>query len=309
MKKISLLMPCYNEEENIDELYGRLNEVSKLIQKFSIEILFIDNASEDSTVKKLKAIAKTDSRVKIIVNNRNYGTVRSPYWGMMQAQGDAVIVLASDLQDPPELIPEFLAQWELGWKVVFAVKPTSETSFLFHQLRRFYYNVLNSISNIELIRDATGFGLYDRDVLDQIKKISDPYPYIRGLVSELGYPVKKIVFQQPKRRRGISKNNFYSLFDMAMLGMVSHSLVPIRIASFCGLLFGLLGILVAAYYSVMKFLYWDTFPIGIAPLIVGFFLAFGMLFIFIGMLGEYIGSIHTYVRKWPIVVESERVNF
>lgn len=303
------MMPCYNEADNIDELYARILNVVNSLQQYSFEILFIDNASEDATVDKLMALAKDDKRLKIIVNNRNFGHIRSPYWGMMQAGGDAVIVLASDLQDPPELIPEFLSSWEQGWKVVFAVKPTSQSGFLFHQLRRSYYKLLDGISSTKIVRDATGFGLYDRAVLDQLRKISDPYPYVRGLVSELGYPIKKIIFEQPRRQRGITKNNFYTLYDMAMLGMVSHSLVPIRLASICGLLIGFLSFFVAIFYTAMKLIYWDSFPIGMAPIVIGIFLLFSLLFIFIGLLGEYIGSIHSYVKNRPVVVEKERINF
>jgi glycosyltransferase involved in cell wall biosynthesis len=309
MPLITIMMPCYNEVDNIDELYVRILNVINSLQQYSFEILLIDNASVDGTVDKLKEIAKKDKRLKVIINNRNFGHIRSPYWGMLQARGDAVIVLASDLQDPPELIPEFLSSWEKGWKVVFAVKPTSQTSFLFHKLRRLYYKVLDGISSIKIVRDATGFGLYDRAVIDQFKKIADPYPYVRGLVSELGYPIKKIIFHQPRRAQGITKNNFYTLYEMAMLGMVSHSLVPIRVASLCGLFIGFLSFMVAIFYTIMKLVYWNSFPIGMAPIVIGIFLLFSLLFIFIGLLGEYIGSIHSYVRNRPIVVEKERINF
>ena len=228
---------------------------------------------------------------------------------MMQTRGSATIALASDLQDPPELIPQFLAQWELGWKVVLAVKPRSKTNFFVHKLRRLYYQVLDGIANIDLVKDATGFGLYDKKVLDQVRKISDPYPYLRGLICELGFPIKTIRFLQPRRERGISKNNFYTLFDIAMLGIVSHSLVPIRLASICGIVIGFLSLLVAIFYTMKKLLNWYSFPVGMAPIVIGIFLLFSLLFIFIGILGEYIGSIHSYVKNRPIVVERERINF
>jgi dolichol-phosphate mannosyltransferase len=275
----------------------------------SFEFVFIDNASEDETVEKLSLLAARDPRVKIIVNTRNFGHIRSPYWGMMQTKGDLTITLASDLQDPPELIPQFISEWEKGWKIILAVKPSSKTNFLVHKLRRLYYQILDGIANIDLVRDATGFGLYDRLVLDQVRKIADPYPYLRGLICELGFPIKTIPFTQPRRERGISKNNFYTLFDIAMLGIVSHSLVPIRLASICGFVIGLLSFLVAIFYTIMKLLYWDSFPIGMAPIVIGIFLLFSLLFIFIGLLGEYIGSIHSYVKNRPIVVEKERINF
>ena len=306
---ISLSIPCYNEEENVDELYRRICETVDKIPQYQFEFVFIDNASEDQTVQKLVFLASKDPRVKIIVNTRNFGHIRSPYWGMMQTRGSATIALASDLQDPPELIPQFLAQWELGWKVVLAVKPRSKTNFFVHKLRRLYYQVLDGIANIDLVKDATGFGLYDKKVLDQVRKISDPYPYLRGLICELGFSIKTIPFLQPRRERGISKNNFYTLFDIAMLGIVSHSLVPIRLASICGIVIGFLSLLVAIFYTMMKLLNWYSFPVGMAPIVIGIFLLFSLLFIFIGILGEYIGSIHSYVKNRPIVVERERINF
>lgn len=306
---VSLSIPCYNEAENVDELYSRICNAIDGLDKYVFELVFIDNASEDETVQKLSLLAVRDPRVKIIVNARNFGHIRSPYWGMMQTKGDLTITLASDLQDPPELIPQFIAEWERGWKIVLAVKPSSKTNFLVHKLRRLYYQILDGIANIDLVRDATGFGLYDRMVLDQVRKIADPYPYLRGLICELGFPIKIIPFTQPRRERGISKNNFYTLFDIAMLGIVSHSLVPIRLATMCGLVIGLLSFLVAIFYTAMKLLYWDSFPMGLAPIVIGIFLLFSLLFIFIGLLGEYIGSIHSYVKNRPIVVEKERINF
>jgi dolichol-phosphate mannosyltransferase len=306
---VSLSIPCYNEAENVDELYRRICNAITGLDKYRFEFVFIDNASEDETVQKLSLLAASDPRVKIIVNTRNFGHIRSPYWGMMQTKGDLTITLASDLQDPPELIPQFIAEWEKGWKIVLAVKPSSKTNFLVHKLRRLYYQILDGIANIDLVRDATGFGLYDRMVLDQVRKIADPYPYFRGLICELGFPIKTIPFAQPRRERGISKNNFYTLFDIAMLGIVSHSLVPIRLASICGFVIGILSFLVAIFYTIMKLLYWDSFPMGMAPIVIGIFLLFSLLFIFIGLLGEYIGSIHSYVKNRPIVVEKERINF
>lgn len=306
---VSLSIPCYNEAENVDELYRRICIAIKSLDQYRFEFVFIDNASEDETVQKLSLLATQDPRVKIIVNTRNFGHIRSPYWGMMQTKGDLTITLASDLQDPPELIPQFIAEWEKGWKIVLAVKPSSKTNFLVHKLRRLYYQILDGIANIDLVRDATGFGLYDRMVLDQVRKIADPYPYLRGLICELGFPIKTIPFTQPRRERGLSKNNFYTLFDIAMLGIVSHSLVPIRLATICGFVIGLLSFLVAIFYTIMKLLYWDSFPMGMAPIVIGIFLLFSLLFIFIGLLGEYIGSIHSYVKNRPIVVEKERINF
>lgn len=306
---VSLSIPCYNEAENIDELYRRICAAISSLSMYSFEFIFIDNASEDDTVEKLTTLAKNDLRVKIIINTRNFGHIRSPYWGMMQTSGAFTITLASDLQDPPELIPQFIAEWERGWKVVLAVKPSSKTNFFLHRLRRLYYRILDGIANVDIVRDATGFGLYDQIVLNEVRKIADPYPYFRGLICELGFPIKTIPFTQPRRARGISKNNFYTLFDMAMLGIVSYSLVPIRLASICGFVIGFLSFLVAIFYTILKLLYWDSFPMGMAPIVIGIFFLFSLLFIFIGLLGEYIGSIHSYVRNRPIVVEKERINF
>lgn len=308
-KLISIITPCFNEEDNVDELYKRIITSINNIEGYEFEILFIDNASIDNTVNLLKLIANRDKRVKIIINERNFGHIRSPYWGIMQTQGDATIYMASDLQDPPEFIAEFLENWELGWRVVLATKPQTEGNQIRQFLGSTYYKVLDSLSGINIVRDATGFGLYDKVVIEQLRKINDPYPFLRGLICELGYPIKTIEFVGQRRKAGISKNNIYTLYDIAMLGIVSHSLVPIRIASILGVLIGVSSIFVALIFAVMKFILWNNFPLGFAPLIIGVFFMFGMLFIFIGLLGEYIGSIHTYAKNRPIVVEKERINF
>ena len=309
LKLISIVAPCFNETENINELYSRVRSAIEKIDKYDFEFIIIDNASTDDTVEKIKEICFKDKRVKLIVNTRNFGHIRSPYWGLMNSSGEAVIYLASDLQDPPELIPEFIAKWESGTKVVLAIKPYSNTSILFHIIRKIYYRFLNAISEVEIIKDATGFGLYDKLVIDRIRLIGDPYPYFRGLVSELGFKIETIAFNQPRRARGISKNNFYSLYDIGMLGIVSHSLVPIRLASFIGIATGLISFLLGIIMLIMKLLYWDEMPMGVAPLGISLFFMFGLLLSFIGLLGEYIGSIHVYLRGRPVVVESERVNF
>ncbi|MCC7277582.1 MAG: glycosyltransferase family 2 protein [Chromatiaceae bacterium] len=306
---ISLISPCLNEEGNIDELYRRASQVMADLPQYDFEYLFIDNASTDGTVDKLRALAERDTRVRVIVNTRNFGHIRSPTWGILQTRGDVTVVLASDLQDPPELIPDFIAEWEQGYKIVLAVKPMSRTNPLIHGLRKLYYRMLDGISEVAIVKDATGFGLYDRLVLDHLRQIHDPYPFLRGLVCELGYPIKTIPFDQPRRQRGISKNNFYTLYDLAMLGVISHSVVPIRLAAIAGFLTGLFSILVALVFLVLKLALWDRFPIGIAPIVIGMFFMFGVVMLFIGILGEYIASIHTYVRNRPVVIERERINF
>jgi glycosyltransferase involved in cell wall biosynthesis len=308
-KKISIISPCFNEEENIGELYSRVSQVMDAHPEYQFELLLIDNASTDRTVERIREIIARDARVKAIVNMRNFGHIRSPYWGILQTTGDATVYLASDLQDPPELIPQFLEQWEKGWQVVLAVKPVSQTNFLVHRLRKMYYGLLQRISEVEIVQDCTGFGLYDHRVIKELRKIQDPYPFLRGLICELGFPIATIAFAQPRRLRGITKNNFYSLFDIAMLGIISHSKVPLRLATFFGLILGFFSFAVALYYTIMKLLYWDSFPMGLAPLTIGFFLFMSLVFIFIGLLGEYIASIHTYVQHRPIVIEKERINF
>jgi glycosyltransferase involved in cell wall biosynthesis len=308
-KKISFISPCFNEEDNIDDLYQRVSTYWDANPQFDYEYVIIDNASTDNTVQKLKTIANRDNRVKIIINTRNFGHIRSPYWGILQTSGDATIYMASDLQDPPELAMQFIKEWESGYNIVLATKPVAEGNQFIHFLRKLYYRILDDISDIQLVRDATGFGLYDKKVLDEIRKINDPYPYLRGLICELGFPIKTIDFKQPRRVRGISKNNFYTLYDIAMLGLVSHSLVPIRIASLIGLVIGMLSIFVGGAFLIAKLIWWDYFPMGVAPIAIALFGLFGLLFIFMGLLGEYIGVIQTHVSKRPIVVEKERINF
>ena len=308
-KMISIISPCYNEVENIEEIYQRVKAVMSQYPQYEFEYLFIDNASTDGTDLKLKMLADLDKRVKVIINTRNFGHIRSPYWGLIQTSGDASIYLASDLQDPPELISTFIDAWEEGYKVVLAIKPYSKGNRLLHQLRKSYYSMLDGISDVTQIKDATGFGLYDRTVLNEIRSINDPYPYFRGLIAELGYEVKAIPFTQPRRLRGVSKNNFYSLYDVAMLGITSHSKVPLRIATFVGFALGISSVMVALVFLVLKLLFWDSFSFALAPILIGLFFLFGVLLIFIGILGEYIGSIHSYLQRRPIVVEKERINF
>jgi dolichol-phosphate mannosyltransferase len=306
---LSIVTPCYNEEDNVDELYARIKAATLGLTKYEFELIFIDNHSEDGTVAKLKRLAASDSMVKVIVNTRNFGHIRSPYYGILQSRGLATIYLASDLQDPPEMIPEFIRYWEEGYKLVMATKPESKGSAWVHALRKAYYRFLDGISDITLLADSTGFGLYDREVLDHVRQIDDPYPYLRGLICELGYEIKTIPFTQPRRLRGISKNNLYTLYDIAMLGVVSHSKVPIRIAAFTGFALGAISLVLAFVFLVLKVLFWDSFPLGIAPLAIGLFFLFGIQLFFIGILGEYIASIHTYVQRRPVVVEKEKINF
>ncbi len=306
---LSIVTPCYNEEANVDELYRRVKAAIAPCTNYEFEFIFIDNHSEDNTVERLKALAAADSAVKVIVNTRNFGHIRSPYYGILQSRGMATIYLASDLQDPPEIIPEFITEWERGFKLVMATKPHSEGSVLVHYLRKSYYRLLDGISDITVVNDSTGFGLYDKVVLDHLRKLDEPYPFLRGLICELGYEIKTIPFVQPRRLAGITKNNFYTLYDIAMLGIITHSKLPIRIAAFFGLLLGMVSTLVGIVFVILKLIYWDAFPMGIAPVVIGMFFLLGIQLMFIGILGEYVGSIHTYLQKRPLVVEKERVNF
>ena len=310
MAFLSVVTGCYNEEASALELYERTCKTfASDLPEHSFELIVIDNASTDRTVEVLKGIAARDKRVKVIVNNRNFGHVRSGYHAFLQARGDAVIAMASDLQDPPELIPQFVRKWEEGYKIVLGQKANSEESPLFFLIRETYYSVINNLSEIELVKNATGFGLYDRCVVEDIRRIDDPYPYFRGLICDLGYERALVPFAQPTRRRGITKNNFYTLWDLAMLGITNHSKVPLRLATFAGLGVSALSFLTAFAYLLYKLLYWDSFQVGTAPLVIGMFFIGAVQLVFIGLLGEYIGAIHTQVLRRPLVIEKERINF
>jgi len=310
MKKISILTACYNEEENVELLYEAVKAQFQNLPEYEYEHLFIDNCSTDQTVTILKRIAKQDKNVKIIVNARNFGHIRSPYYGLLQTTGDCTISMVADLQDPPEMIPELIAKWEEGFSIVTCVKNKSkENPFMFF-LRKMFYNTLEKISDTNQIKNFTGFGLYDRSFITILReKIDDPYPYFRGLIAELGYNMTSINYTQPKRLNGKTKNNFFTLYDMAMLGFVNHSKVPLRLASFIGFTVALASLLVALGYFIYKIRYWDNFSLGTAPLVIGLFFFSSVQLFFIGIIGEYIGSIHTQVKKRPYVVEKERVNF
>jgi len=307
-KLISIVTPCYNEEDNIDELYQRIAAVMAT-QPYDYEHICIDNASTDGTLVKLKELAARDKRVKIIVNARNFGHIKSPYHAILQANGDACVLIASDLQDPPEMIAEFIKKWEAGYKTVLAVKPESEESSLMFFLRKTYYRFITRISEVQLVQNATGAGMFDRAVLDILRKIDDSYPYFRGLLCEIGFPIATVPFKQPRRQRGITKNNFYTLYDIAMLGITNHSKIPLRLMAMGGFLLAFLSLMVAIGFFIAKLCFWDSFQLGTAPLLIGIFFFGAIQAFFIGMLGEYIGSIHTQVRKMPLVVELERVNF
>ncbi len=309
MKHISVATGTYNEEENIDEFYSRVNAVFQKLPGYTYEILFIDNCSTDGTVQALRRLAATDPKVKIIINARNFGPIRSGYHVILQATGDAVIALASDLQDPPELISDFIANWEKGYKIVLGIKNQSEESVFFFTIRKFYYQLVMRFADVKMNINSTGFGLYDAEAVKVFRSIRDPYPYFRGLICEIGFESAKVYFTQPKRKRGITKSNFYLLYDVAMLGITEHSKVPLRLATMLGFGASILSFFVAVIYFFYKLFYWRDFSLGTAPIVIGLFFFSSVQLFFIGILGEYIGSIHTKVLNRPLVVEKERINF
>ena len=309
MKTLSIVTPCYNEEANVVELYTRVRAAITKIGRYKYEHIFIDNASTDATVARLKLLAAVDPNVKIIVNARNFGAIRSPMHGLLQAQGDAVILIVADLQDPPEMIPDLVQGWEEGNAMVITTKRSSGENPLMFWMRKRYYGLVNRLSSIETFQNFTGFGLYDRRVIDIVRSFNDPYPYFRGIIAEIGLPHKKLYYDQPARRRGITSNNFYSLYDYAMLGIINHSKVPLRFIVFSGFVGALLSFGVGMVYLFYKLLFWRSFSVGVAPLVIGMFFVSSMLLVFLGVIGEYVGAIHTQIQHRPFAIELERINF
>jgi glycosyltransferase involved in cell wall biosynthesis len=306
---ISVVTPCYNEEDNVEEVYRRVKAVFDARSDCEYEHIFIDNASADKTPSILRSLAAGDKNVRVILNTRNFGHIRSPYYALLQARGDAVISVVADLQDPPEMIPEFISLWRAGNKIVLAQKTKSEESRLFFMVRSAYYYLVRKLADVPLLDNVTGFGLYDRAVIEVLRRIDDPYPYFRGLICDIGFQRAMIPFTQPVRKRGLTKNNFYTLYDLAMLGITNHSKVPLRLATFAGFCVAGLSLLVAVGYGIYKLLFWNRFEVGIAPLVIGIFFVGAVQLFFTGILGEYIGAIHTQVLKRPLVIERERINF
>ena len=309
MKLISIVSPCYNEEENVMTLYEQVKAIFENLPEYQYEHIFIDNASTDKTVEIIRQISAKDKNIKLIINSRNFGHIRSPFYGLLQAKGDAVILLVSDLQDPPGLIPEFIQKWEGGYKIAVGVKNESHESPVMFAIRKWGYRLISKISNVRLIKNFTGFGLYDQSVIEILRQIDDPYPYFRGLISEIGFDIAQIPFTQPARKRGITKNNFYTLYDIGMLGITSHSKVPIRLAAMAGFALSILSFFMAIIFILLKIIFWNHFSMGIAPILIGLFFFSSVQLFFIGLLGEYIGAIHTQILKRPLVIEKERVNF
>jgi glycosyltransferase involved in cell wall biosynthesis len=309
MNVISVISGCYNEEGNIEEFCRRVCIALETSGNSNFELILIDNASTDDTQKKIKRIIVQNPKVKAIFNARNFGHIRSGYHALLQSSGDATICIASDLQDPPEMIPRLIEEWKKGAKAVVCVKESSEESAIFFAIRRAYYALIGKLSDTQLIQNFTGFGLYDKAIVDYCREVADPYPYFRGQISEIGLPIKEIPYHQPLRKKGITKNNFFTLYDLAMLGITNYSKVPLRLAAMLGFAMALLSLLVALVYFAYKLIFWYSLPVGAAPLVIGLFFFSSVQLFFIGILGEYIGAIHTQVLKRPLVVEKERINF
>jgi len=303
---VGLVLPCYNEALNVDELHSRICAVIGTIPECRFSLLFVDNSSTDDTVQKLRAIADRDSRVTVIENSRNFGHIRSPFHGLLECPGDCVIAMATDLQDPPELIPAFLQEWRRGMSVVIGQKQSSDESPLFFLVRSTYYRVIAGISDVPLLQHVTGFGLYDRRVIEIMRSLRDPYPYVRGMITEIGLPYVTIPYHQPLRRRGITKNNFMTLFDMAMVALTSYSKLPLRLATLGGFCLSAGSLAIAVAYTVGKLLFWDYLPAGYAPAVIGIFFLGSIQIFLVGLLGEYIGAILTQLRNRPLVVEKTR---
>jgi glycosyltransferase involved in cell wall biosynthesis len=306
--KIAICTPTYNERENIRELYLQIKNIFKKLN-YDYEHIVIDNNSNDGTVEILKEISSTDKKFKVILNSKNYGHIKSPFYGLLQTNADATILMASDFQDPVELIPQYIEKWKNGSKIVLAEKITSDENNIIFSIRRFFYKFLNKISDTKLYKNTTGAGIFDKKIIDKLREINDPYPYFRGLLSEIGEDIQTIKFNQPKRHAGKTKNNFFTLYDIGMLGIVKHSRMPLRIMILIGFLSSFLSFGVAIFYFFFKIFYWASFDLGIAPLVIGIFIFASIQILLIGIIGEYIGVILLHQRNMPLVIEKERINF
>lgn len=310
MKKISIVTACYNEEDNIAELITTVRSImEKQASSYDYEHIFIDNASTDNTLNILKEKAESDKRIKIIVNSRNFGHIRSPSYALLEAKGNAVISLVADFQDPPEMIPKLIQHWEAGYDSVICIKENSDESGLMFTVRELYYKLLHKVSEIDIYKNFTGFGLFDQKVISAIRKIDDPSPFFRGLLAEVGFNVYKVPYRQPTRKRGFTKNNFYSLYDMGILGIISNSKIPLRISIFIGFISGIISALTGIYYLTMKLFLWDEMVLGVAPILILISFLFSIILIFLGIIGEYIGAIYTQTLNRPLVFIKEKINF
>lgn len=310
MKTISVIIPCYNEEENIEAMYNALKDLfDTSLKEYKYEFIFIDNDSSDNSREILRALCAKDKGLKAIFNAKNFGQFNSPYYAMLQSSGEATVLMAADFQDPPEMILKYVKAWEEGYKIAIGIKAASKENAVMYKLRGIYYKLIKKLSDVEQIEHFTGFGLYDRAFINVLRKLDDPTPFLRGIVAELGFKRKEIPYEQPKRRAGMTSNNFYRLYDAAMLSITSYTKIGLRIATLIGGLSGFLSLTVALIYLVLKLLYWDRFPAGMAPILIGMLFLGSVQLFFIGMIGEYVLTINHRVMKRPLVVEEERINF
>lgn len=310
MKKISILIPCYNETENVIPISEAvIKEITEKLPQYDYEIVFIDNFSTDGTREKIESLCADNKKIKAIFNAKNFGQFNSPYWGMCQTTGDCTIAMCADFQDPVDLIPRFVAEWEKGYKIVSAIKTQSEENKVMRFLRTCYYKAIRKMSSVEQIEHFTGTGLYDKSFIDTLRELDDPTPFLRGIVAELGAKRKDITYTQAKRRAGHSHNDWYTLYDAAMLSFTSYTKVGLRLATISGFVFSALTMLVALCYFIAKMMWWDKFPMGTAPMLIGIFFVGSVQLFFIGLLGEYVLNINTRVMHRPLVVEEKRINF
>lgn len=310
MKKVSILIPCYNEEENVGPMSEAIVELfTKELPQYDYELLFIDNDSHDNTRPILRDICAKNKKVKAIFNAKNFGQFNSPYYGILQTTGDCVISMVCDFQDPIDLIPKYLQEWENGYKIVIGIKTSSKENPIVYHLRSLYYKIIKKFSDVEQIEHFTGSGLYDREFVEVLRNLKDPTPFLRGIVAELGYKRKEIPYEQPERRAGKTHNNWYSLYDAAMLSFTSYTKIGLRLATFLGMGIGTVSAIIAIVYLVLKILFWEDFTAGTAPIMIGMFFLGAVQLFFLGFLGEYILSMNQRIMNRPLVIEEERVNF
>jgi len=308
MTKISIVTPTFNEEDNVKKLCSSIKaEMKKL--NIDYEHIVIDNYSTDKTIEILKEICIKDKNVKVIINAKNFGHIKSPFHGILQSSGDACILMASDFQDPIELISKYIQKWQNGSKIVLGKKISSEENSLIFSFRKIFYKFLNKLSETKLTENTTGSGIFDKSVINQLKKINDPYPYLRGLLNELGEEISLVEFNQPKRLLGKTKNNIFTLYDIAMLGIVKHSRAPLRLVTFLGFVLSFFSLLTAFVYFIYKLIFWYSFDVGIAPLVIGIFTFASIQILLLGIIGEYVGILLIHLRNLPLVIEKERINF
>ncbi len=310
MKKISVLIPCYNEVENVVPMSEAVTGILEgELSQYDYELVFIDNCSTDGTRDKLEEICAKNKKIKAIFNVTNFGQFNSPFYGMCQTTGDCTISMCCDFQDPVEMLPQFVKEWENGYKIVSAIKTSSKENPFIRFLRTIYYKMIRNMSDVKMIEHFTGFGLYDRTFIELLKQLDDPMPFLRGIVAEYGFSRKEIEYQQAKRRAGKTKNNFYTLYDAAMLSITSYTKVGLRLATILGFISSGVSLVVALVYLILKLVNWYDFQAGYAPMIIGIYVLGSLQLFFIGLLGEYILNINSRVIHRPLVVEEKRINF